>query len=221
MDKKTKISRVCGLLLTATPLVAFATPGYLDFYYSPTPELEFDDGSDRLEFEGDGYGLRGAAPVADAVLLTAEYQKLNYDEASVAGLGSGDVDIDDERWRLGIGLQAPEQAGFQWGLYGEYLDVTLEGGGESFDADGFAVHVRGTLYASAATSVYGQIGYVKLEDDEGGDADGPEYLVSGVFSLTPQLGVFVDYRLTDLEDDDGGTIKSDELRTGLRLHFGR
>jgi hypothetical protein len=203
----------------AAPGLAVAAPptAYGDLYYIPTAELELGD---TIEFEGDGFGLRGAAPVSRAVWLTGEYQKVNYDEASAAGFGSGDVDVDDERFRFGIGFQPPQQQSFSWGVFAEYISAEFEAEGEKTDADGFGLQLRGMLETGAGVDLYGQIGYVELEDDEGDDGDGPEYLIGGLFWLNPRLGLFADYRLTDLEVGGGEEFKSDELRVGARFAFG-
>lgn len=206
---------VAAAVLAASQSAAAQPAGYLDLYYSPIADLELDG----VEFEGDGFGLKGAAPVTDSVLLIGEYQRINYDDVSVPGVGSGDVDLDDDRFRVGLGflpLAGPE---LQWGVFAEYVDLTLEGGGEEAEADGYAISLRGQTQMTPAVLLYGQFGYLTLEDDAGDDADGLEYLIGAAFSVAPQFRLFIDYRITDLEADGGGDFEGDELRAGVRLSF--
>jgi hypothetical protein len=206
---------VAAAILAASQAAVAQPAGHLDLYYSPIADLELDG----VEFEGDGFGLKGAAPVSDSIVLIGEYQRINYDEASIPGVGSGDVDLDDDRFRFGAGflpLAGPE---LQWGVFAEYVDLTLDGGGDEVEVDGFAISLRGHTLVAPTVLLYGQFGYLTLEDDANDEADGLEYLVGASFSLGPQVGLFVDYRITDLEADGGGDLKGDELRTGVRLNF--
>lgn len=197
----------------ALPLAAQAGPaGFLDVYYVPYAQIEFGDGPNEVDVDGDGYGLHALINVTPNILLTGEYQQNTYDEG-VAG------EPELETYRVGGGIQSPPDPRGRLALYGEYVHADVDGAGDA--ADGFGVHVRAEYGFTEQLNVFGQIGYLRLDSDDDGSEDGPEFLVGGAFAFTPQFGAFVDYRMSRLEPDEGESdTKFSDVRVGLRVYLG-
>ena len=134
---------IAAILLTVSHGARAADTGaFVDVFFIPSAELEVTvPGSGNARDDGDGFGFRGMVP-AGGIAVTGEYQTTRYDDSG----------IEFDQLRLGIGLVNETTSG----LLLEYVDTELDGAA----ADGFAVHGR-----FAAENFYGQLGYVRLEDD--------------------------------------------------------
>lgn len=198
------------LLLTALalPTAAFANEGgHVDAYYIPTTNLEFGvPGGGSADDNGDGFGVKGFVPFGrtQSFFLNGEYQSSSYD----------DFDVDVDQLRLGGGWQTPIATG-TLGFYGEYAKLSID----DEDADGFGVHARMAFPVLPNAQIYGQVGYLSLEDDNNDTADGLEFLVGASYDFTRNIGAFIDYRHTDLEDDDDYKYKLGDVRVGVRILF--
>lgn len=225
------------VLLGALPLCAQAygprrgapppvptSSGFVDAYYhSAGTDFgfgAFNDGPE--EWEGDGFGVRAMIPLAPYFLLTGEYQAANYDELKIPGDGSFDIDVDEDQFRFGGGVQFPQPGGAQLGGYVEYVNLEWDFNdeGPNTELDGVGVHLRGEFPLTPLLGLYGQIGYLSLEGEAGAEVDGPEWLIGAELGFTPNLGMFVDYRGTALEDEFGDDFEFDSLRVGLRFVLG-
>lgn len=133
--------------------------------------------------------------------FTGEYQSVGLDS-----------DLDIDQLRLGAGLLT--EAGV--GLFAEYASIDFGGS----DADGFAVHARlDGNPGGQALNLYGQIGYVWLNDDFE-DISGLEFSVGAAYKFAPQVSGFIDYRQTSIEGDDSDVeFEFSDVRTGVRYHF--
>ncbi len=91
------------------------------------------------------------------------------------------------------------------------MDADLDGS----SADGFAVHGR-----AAGRNLYGQIGYVMLEDDFE-ETSGLEFLIGVTIGEgRGPLSGFIDYRRTMLEGDESNVeYEFSDLRLGVRMKF--
>lgn len=197
---------LCGLWLALpTAAVAQATAdvgGFVDLYVIPSANVEFSQtGFGSADDDGDGFGLRGMGPVAESVFLSAEYQATTYDDSN----------IDIDQLRFGVGLGAIAGGSVQL----EYIDIELDGSG----ADGFGLHGRLASPPGEGLSLFGQIGYIELEDDTE-TISGFEGSVGLALQINEGLGGFLDYRVTALEGDNTN-IDFDfrDWRLGLRLGF--
>lgn len=182
---------------------AFSAPGnsYLDGYYVPSAELEIDlPGIGSADDDGDGFGIKGAAELAPQVFLIGEYQSTEYD----------DSELELDALRIGAGFGAG--AGNGGGLYGriQYIDYEIDNEEES----GVGGHIGYALPLSNQFRLYGEVGYLKLDD-----VDGPEVLGGAAFMLAPNLGIFADYRVTQLEDDNDIELTFEDFRVGARFTF--
>ncbi|SEQ29343.1 hypothetical protein SAMN04488038_105159 [Solimonas aquatica] len=204
------------LPLLSLPCAAMAAPGYqvppigVDLYYIPQTKLEATDAFSGLtaDDDGDGFGARITAPLANTGLrFNAEYQSSKL----------SDSDIDVDQLRIGGSWMTPGPVRF--GAVGEYIDLTLDanGNGKS-ELTGFGVHGRVEVDLPPMLSLYGQVGYVNLDDN--GTVDGVEFTVGGLLQLNRQFGVFADYRESDLEDENSNKLNISDARVGVRLLFG-
>ena len=194
MTRRAARIAAAAILIGAGPAAAHPPQGYLDGYFVPSADLERSPslGSDQ----GSGFGVKGMAPASDGLVLTGEYQAVDYD-------GAGEF----TQMRAGAGLIGPGGGG----LMLEYIRLD-----DFIEADGFGIHLR-----LGADNAYGQVGYVAVDDDFE-ESNGLEFAGGFVAELGPSLGAFFDVRYTELEGQDSNArIEATDVRIGLRLMFQR
>ena len=191
------LAAAAALLLSGGPAMAETPQGHLDLYYVPSSKFDITvPGVGSGEDDGDGFGVKGMAPLSEFTVLTGEYQSIGYD----AG-------FDVDQMRIGAGFMG-EGGG---GVMVEYVDVD-----EGLEADGFGVHLR-----LGGGNFYGQVGYLMLD---GGDEDvtGPEFALGFAADVSPNAGVFVDARRSMIEGEDSNVeVELTDIRAGVRFRFGR
>lgn len=184
-------------LLLSGGAMAEAPQGHLDLYYVPSSKFDLTvPGVGSGEDDGDGFGVKGMAPLSESTVLTGEYQSIGYD----AG-------FDVDQMRLGVGFMGAGGGG----LMVEYVEVD-----EGLEADGLGVHLR-----LGGGNFYGQLGYLMLD---GGDEDvtGPEFALGFAADVSPNAGVFVDARRSMVEGEDSNVeVEITDIRAGVRFRFGR
>lgn len=196
------------LLLAALvlPTSAFANEGgHVDGYYIPSSKLDVDIGGGLSDDDdGDGFGVKGFVPFGRSqnFFLEGEYQQTSYD----------DFDVDLDQLRLGAGWQIPLSTG-TLGIYGEYVDIKIDD--VDVDADGFGVHGRLAFPVADGVQIYGQVGYLSLDDH--GSYDGLEFLVGASVDFSRNVGAFIDYRHTELDGDVDYELG--DVRVGIRVLF--
>lgn len=195
---------VAGALAVAATTAQASDFDYLDIYFVPSSELDFGGGADD---DGDGFGIKGKAHVADTVTLHGEYQATTLD----------DSDLDINQLRFGIGAHAADN-GSGARLFGdlEYVDVEFDfpvGGSES--QSGFGIHGGLLFSGESALSGFAKIGYLSLDD-----ADGFEFNIGAIAKFNQQVAGFVDYRSASLEDDADDEADLSDFRLGIRILFG-
>ncbi len=193
--KKQMIAAIAAFGI-ATPVLAQGH-SYVDGFFAVS---EIDVGP--FDDDGTGFGLKGAFQVADQAFLSAEYQSIEYD----------DTDTEIDEIRLG-GLIGPGAGSKNEGIYGqlEYVNLDFDGGD---DQDGFGGHVGYSLPLSKEFRVYGQAGYLVLDD-----LDGPEILIGGTFQMASNIAIFADFRNSFLDVDGGGDVDLSTFRAGVRFLF--
>lgn len=184
------------------PTLAFAQDGALratvDAYFNKS-NYEIKVAGQSADENGDGYGVKGIVHLTDGVMATGEYQDVSYD------LPGGSVDRTD--YRLGAGYGGPSGAG----VFAEFLSTEL--------GDGFGVHGRVAGTMLDAIELYGQAGYVQVEDDE--RFAGFEFSLGGAYVFSDLLGAFLDYRLSALEGNQSqAETRFRDVRVGIRMAFG-
>lgn len=193
-----RLAALCALGLSAN---AFATSlDSLDLYLA-RGEIEAAPAAGG-ETDVEGFGAKFRGSVGDDFFFSGEYQQLGSDDDALG---------DYREWRVGLGtpLTRISSATF-YGLL-EYLHAELDD--TEFEDDGAALHL-GVLFSPARRlSLYGQVGYLQLDDSEG-----PEYLVGAAFQLKRWGGLFAEYRDTELElDEGGGDAGVSGFRAGIYL----
>ncbi len=197
-----------GIMATALPFSLQAQPlahvgGVVDVYLIPSADLEDARRgiARRVDDEGDGFGARIRAPISDVLRVSGEYQSTSYDDTN--------IDLDQLRAGLEIALGHS-------GVVIEYVAAELDGD----DIDGFGIHWRFNTPLSETLDLFGQIGYLALEDDDSGeDVSGGEFSIGVALRFAPQVSGFVDYRLTALEDDADTEVDFSDFRIGVRFGF--
>ncbi len=186
------------LLLAAVPAAAGPPEGHLDLFYVPSAKLEADSPAfGRLVDEGDGFGVKGMAPLSENTVFTGEYQSVQYDRGTA----------DNTQFRVGAGFIG-ERGG---GLLLEYIDAK-----DLFDATGIGAHLR-----LGGPRFYGQVGYVSLNDDFE-EVSGLEWSAGMALTGHDGSGIFVEVRRTALEGQEThDEIEVTDARVGARVAFGR
>lgn len=195
---------VAGALACAATTAQASDFDYLDIYFVPSSELDFGGGADD---DGDGFGIKGKAHVADTITLHGEYQATTLD----------DSDLDIDQLRFGIGGHAPDN-GNGVRLFGELEYVDVEFDIPSFSSEsqsGFGLHGGLMFTGASALSGFAKIGYLSLDD-----VDGIEFNIGLIAEFSEQVAGFVDYRSASLEDDAGDEADLTDIRLGLRFLFG-
>jgi hypothetical protein len=207
LKERSEMNATKKLLLAAAlvlPTAAFANEGaHIDGYYVPTSDLDNDISSID---SGDGFGVKGFVPFGyrQNFFLEGEYQANSYDHG-----------LDLDQLRLGGGWQVPMATG-SFAVYGEYITAKIEDDNFTyFDGDGFGVHARLAFPIARNVQIYGQAGYVSLDDH--GTYEGAEFLVGGSVDITRNIGAFIDYRHSDLKGDIDYELG--DVRVGVRVLF--
>ncbi|MGQ0697084.1 MAG: outer membrane beta-barrel protein [Panacagrimonas sp.] len=196
MNRKTILAAAaCAFAL---PTFAASAGNFVDGYYIPFAEV--DVGSD--DADGDGFGVKGAYEVGtSSVFFTGEYQSVDYD----------DIDADIDQLRLGAAF-GPGAGSVGEGLYGRGEYVSIDFADE--DQNGFGGHVGYGLPVTKEFRLYGEAGYLLLDD-----VDGPELLVGATYQFAPNLAAFGDFRNSFLDVDGGGDLDLSQFRIGARFLF--
>ena len=161
---------VLGLAaLLATPMAFAQQPTGMVAGHLTMLDADFDDGT--------GFGVRGQFSLGEGGgFLHGEY--------SMVGLELGGADVDVNELRLGGGMTGKLQQNAHWIGKIEYIDL-----GSDIDADGFGVHGGAAFEASPGFELFGTLGFVKFDDD-----DGLEFNVGGKYKFAPEFAGIVDYR---------------------------
>lgn len=204
-------------------LAAFFTAGsaysasHIGAYFVADSTAEVDSSGDTLDLDGNGFGLfggfgLGALGLSDRHSLAYEYSAVEYDRADLSGdgVGSQSVDLDFVQLRLGYNFKIPMS---------EKLAITAVVEGINFKLDsadsenGFGLHSKVQYQLFNTLSLYGQLGYVSVDD-----VDGPEVKIGSTWQVNDRYHLFADYRASRLEDDDAD-FEVDDLRIGIALLF--
>lgn len=200
MKRKVWLWATCLLPATALGQDAGALVGTVDGYFLPSANIEFRSRSPvtSADEKGDGYGVKALLHLNDYLMATGEYQSVSYDDIP---------DSDRTDYRLGVGWGGASGTG----LFGEFVSTEL--------GDGFGAHARAAGTMGERLALYGQAGYVQVEDDE--RFAGFEFAVGGAYGILDMLGVFADYRVTNLEGSvSQAEFKFRDIRVGVRYTFG-
>jgi hypothetical protein len=209
--------------------LAAAPRGFVDVYFIPSAEQEFtvdndpEFGDAQVTLDGAGFGIKARAMIAPVFAFLGEYQGIEYDEASGDfddfSFSGEEVDAEESQLRLGGAFVTGDVATIELG--GNYVHVETEFEGLDNELSGFELHARGDFQIAPQFGLYGQAGYLLLEDDDesNSELDGFEFLIGGVFDITPVIGIFADYRSTQLEDEANDEVELSMLRTGVRINL--
>lgn len=205
--KRELIGMASAALLGAPLAVSAHGSSYVDgFGVVADSETELV-GIGRAEDEGDGAGLKAQLDLG-GVFLSGEFQSVEYDDT--------EIQLDQARVGIALGPGAGNGGGFYGGA--EYVNFSFDypevADEDEEDQDGFGGHIGYAIPLSEMVRLYGQAGYVKLDD-----IDGPEFLVGLAVELLPNLGLFADYRATDFEDQEENKLSFDDVRMGVRFTF--
>ena len=188
---------------------AAPAPEFLELYYVPQSDYETTDaaGLTQTSEGGKGYGTKVISPLGTGGFLQSEYQKNRYD-------GFDGVPSETEVKTLRAGLVISGGSG----LYGlaEYIKQEVEASAQSFDDEGYGVHIGLRTSSAGPISFLVQAGYLDLDTLGAGF----EYLLGAGYSLSLTMALYADYRNTTLEVDAGGKSTFADVRAGLRFKLG-
>jgi len=202
-----KKTLLAAALLAAVPYPAMAAnpSGHLEAYYLDSSlELEADD---TVDFDGDGFGIRGDARVGENAFAFGEFQHAEYDR-----VGPVELNIEQIRFGLGYLFSRSEPLDFYGKL--SYLNLELDSNVADAEDNGWAAHAGIAFRPSGTISLFGEIGYVDVSD-----LSGPEYSIGASFDVTGRFGIVAGCRLSDLESDDDTGLNLRDLQLGIRLGF--
>lgn len=234
---KNRSAIMCMLLLAPCPALASAAKpvpvpvpeaesvdqsdskgAYAQVYYYPVAEREKQSAAGaQTDYEGDGFGISAVFPFVvggQRLFAVADYSTIDYDEVTPS-----DRDDKIDEWRLGLGYQfGPRLSAY---LHYNDRDNGQNGAGtRDVGSDGYAVHGVYTLpFADTPFTAYADVGYFRLENQDGIDIDGFEYWLGGLFAINARYSSFIDYRASDFDVDNGIGIKYYDFRLGLRMSF--
>jgi len=189
---------LAALLMLPVAAQAVDGGGHLDIYFVPSAKLDVTvPGSGSGSDDGTGFGIKGLGRGAGSqIAFTGEFQSTDYD----------DSDISLDQLRLGVGLAGATTSG----IYLEYINLDID----SSKATGFGLHGR-----LAGENLYGQFGFVSVEDDFETNS-GVEFVVGAAFGSSGNVGGFVDLRKTMLEGEDSNIeLEFTDIRAGVRFKF--
>jgi hypothetical protein len=202
MKKLVTVFASAALLTPCLGIARDTTAGAVDIYAVPKANLDITiPGLGSDDDDGDGFGAKTTIRFAGGFALNAEYQSVKLDE----------FDIDVDQTRVGLGFLTPSHSG----VLVEHDSIELDGD----DADGFSLHGRLAGKVAPNAQLYGDIGYLMLNDDDE-DINGFEFTLGGALSFNRNIGAFVDYRITNLEGEDSEVgFDFKDLRVGARFMF--
>jgi len=226
---------VSALLLSAN--ASAASFDSLDLYYS-SADIDVKGRAGAIDYAGDvgsldGFGAKFRGSIAEDFFFSGEYQDAEAersalalsDNTGAAVTADDGVDLDYTEWRLGAGLPFYREGSLT--LFGllEYVSTELEASFDVTDSDGVTTHYSSTekqdgvgghagvlFNPTAGWSLYGQVGYLRLDD-----VDGVEYLAGTALQVHRYGGLFAEYRNSDLEGDGGAKVELTPWRFGVYL----
>lgn len=192
------------LLAAASMSVPAAEPfNHVDLYYTHSdidiavPGLSVDD-------SGEGFGIRGAARIADPFFVYGEYQTTDYD----------DLDFELTFIRGGLGAVLARHQNTEMYAKTEFVNAELDFVGDSADDTGLGAHAGVAFTPMSPLRLFAELGYLEID---GGD--GLEWTVGGSFAFTPRFALLLDYRDTELDFQDGTELKPSDVQVGARYSF--
>jgi len=186
-------------------------------------ELKLSDSEDSVKLKGYEYGLRAAFDLSPSFFVAGEYTRGTTDKS----VEDVKVEFEPEELRIGGGfkLATSKAAHLFAGAQYARLDLDVTGsdssGSEtiSASADGFTLFVGADYSFNPGISLYGRLGYMKLDDD-GDKIDGVDFLAGAQYPISPRIGLFGEFRLTDLNfEGDNGSMTFSAYRAGVRYSF--
>lgn len=199
------------LLASASPLSFGSDIGFVQGYYvNETDKTQFGNNAETRD-EGDGFGFGGQFILPSGVLLSGEYQTLQFDEEG--------GDYEQEETRFGVGLIAPLSPTLE--LFGlaqiNNFEITENGNTEEISGPGFHIGLRADISDSA--EIYGRYGILELENEAESEIDGDEILLGIATGTRQRMGFVAEYRLTSLDLEPDIESELSQFRIGLRYAF--
>lgn len=196
-------------LLLLIPLISYSSVALAEFPIGKvgvrvSPKVDIDIDGVPADGDGNALGLYGEFGGTN-LFGYADVQSANLDILSVS------VDLDEKRF--GLGARTSSETG-SVEVRVERYDADIEIGSGSFDDDGSAVHVAGSLNISPQAAVFADYGFISLSD-----LDGSEFQVGVRGNISESAEIYGAYRMLSLEDDFNDEIEVSEVRLGVNLMF--
>jgi hypothetical protein len=149
---------------------------------------------DNPNADGDGLFLGGSVLVADTIILSADFDYVDFNRG-----------IDIRTIELGVGVPLPLAPGFDIVVEGGYLDASVDTPFGNFDDDGFFAGALARWMVNDQVELNGGLKYVDL-DESGDDV---VVHIGGLVNVRPNLAVLAG---VDFADD------TDALSIGFRYY---
>lgn len=187
------------LSVAMIPMAALAEQPSYNFVEGGYLRVNLDD----IDIDPDGIYLKGNFALGDSVFFRGGYIKVEEEISDFFG----SVDVEVQELQLGLGYRMPMGVNSSWYVAVDYLtgEIEIEFFGDA-DTDGFQLATGARGYVSEKVELYGELGYVDVEGENGLAAS-----VGGIFHLTRQFGLTLEAGL----DDDSNT----SIAIGGRLTF--
>lgn len=184
---------LASLILLGTATTVAAQPSDFRYTYLEGGYLRAD--LDSPNVNGDGLFLGGSVLVAESLILSADYDYLDFSRG-----------IDVRSLELGLGVPLPVAPGLDIVLRAGYIDAELDTRFGDFNDDGFFAGGLARWMVSPQVELNGGLKYVDL-DESGDDV---VFSVGGLVNVRPDLAVLAGFEFAD---------DSDLLSIGFRYYF--
>ncbi len=183
----------------AGPAAAEFPVGKAGVNLAPSAKLDIDGNSDT----GNGFGFYGEVG-GDTLFVYGDYQLTSVD------INAEDVDFKETR--IGGGLRSGNDTGTLV-VRVESYKAEIDSDSTQSDDSGVGVHVGGDVSLNKTIGLFGDLGFVSLDD-----YDGTEYRLGARANLTDISEVYGAYRMLSL-DDSGAELDVSEFKLGINILF--
>jgi hypothetical protein len=185
----------------------------LGLHFVPFSDVTLDAPSERASDDGNGFGAR--LEVGGPLFVYGEYQQARHSisNSTFLNLSSTKVDGDASDTRLGMAFRSRLDNGYLLAA-AEYVGIDFElDGTREVNEQGIGVHLGGGFNLAESATLYGQLGFLSLDD-----LDGQELRFGLQGNLGQGASLFGEYRMLSVSGK-GRDYDLNDIRVGVRFGF--